>query len=69
MTMAIDLARQRAYVYRDDVRIGATGEGLIVAETAPPLGENERPLLSPEILSAGGYQSGPPTAPASSAGP
>ena len=50
-------------------RQSATGEGLIVAEIAPRLGDNERPLLSPEILSAGGYQSGPPAAPASSAGP
>jgi hypothetical protein len=158
MTMAIDLARQRAYVYRDGVRIGATtissgkpgyetpagvftvlqkdkdhyskkyhhapmpydlrltwegisvhgghvpgypashgcvrlpiafsralfnqaslgmavtitdretNEGLIAAEPAlrPQLAENGRSLLSPEILSAGGYQSGPQAAPATS---
>ena len=156
MTMAIDLAHQRAYVYRDGVRIGATtissgkpgyetptgvftvlqkdkdhyskkyhhapmpydlrltwegisvhgghlpgypashgcvrlpiafsralfneasmgmtvtitdrenSEGLMAAEPAlrPQLAQNERSLLSPEILSAGGYQSGPPPAPA-----
>ncbi len=160
MTMNIDLARQRAYVYRDGVRIGATtissgkrgyetptgvftvlqkdkdhyskkyhhapmpydlrltwegisvhgghlpgypashgcvrlpiafsrllfneaslgmavtitdrenGEGLMTAESAlrPQLAQNERSLLSPEILSAGGYQSGPAPA-TSSAGP
>jgi hypothetical protein len=50
-------------------RESATGEGLIVAETALPRGESERPLLSREILSAGGYQSGPPAALAPSAGP
>lgn len=45
-----------------------TDGGLIATETAlrPQLAENERPLLSPEILSAGGYQSGPPAVPATS---
>jgi hypothetical protein len=53
-------------------RQSTTGEGLIATETAPrpQLAENERSLLSPEILSAGGYQSGPPAVPAAaSAGP
>lgn len=43
-------------------RQSAANDGLVAAETAlrPQLAENERSLLSPEILSAGGYQSGPP---------
>jgi hypothetical protein len=43
-----------------------TSEELMAAEPAlrPQLAQNERSLLSPEILSAGGYQSGPPVAPA-----
>ena len=47
-------------------------EGLVAAQSAlrPQLAENGRSLLSPEILSAGGYQSGPPAVPATtSAGP
>jgi hypothetical protein len=43
-------------------RESLTNDGLIAAETQlrPQLAENERSgLLSPEILSAGGYQSGP----------
>lgn len=43
-----------------------TSEEWMAAEPAlrPQLAQNERSLLSPEILSAGGYQSGPPVAPA-----
>jgi len=51
-------------------RESLTNDGLIAAETQlrPQLAENERSgLLSPEILSAGGYQSGPlPAAPVAS---
>lgn len=49
-------------------RDSAAGDGLIAAETLlrPQLAENERSGLSPEILSAGGYQSGPPPAPMAS---
>ena len=46
-----------------------TNDGSIATETQlrPQLAENERTgLLSPEILSAGGYQSGPPPAPLAS---
>jgi hypothetical protein len=52
-------------------RQSATDQGLIATQAAPrpQLAENDRPLLSPEILSAGGYQSGPPDAPATSASP
>jgi hypothetical protein len=56
-----------------DRRESTTDEGLIATGTAlrPQLAENERSsLISPEILAAGGYQSAPPPAPAtSSSGP
>jgi hypothetical protein len=47
-------------------RESATDQGLMAAGTAlrPQLAENEPSLLSPEILSAGGYQSSAPHAPA-----
>ena len=49
-------------------RQNAANDELVAAETAlrPQLAENGRPLLSPEILTAGGYQSGPPAVPATS---
>jgi hypothetical protein len=49
-------------------RQSAANDELVAAETAlrPQLAENGRSLLRPEILSAGGYQSGPPAVPATS---
>jgi len=45
-------------------RQGGTNEEWMAAETGPQLAENEHiGLLSPEILSAGGYPSSPPPAP------
>jgi hypothetical protein len=54
-------------------RQSAYDQGLIATEAAlrPQLAENQRSgLISPEVLAAGGYQSGPPAVPAmSSSGP
>jgi len=50
-------------------RQSGADEGLMATESQlrPQLAENEHAgLLSPEILSAGGYQSGPPAVPATS---